>query len=328
MVNPKLKYLEDVPWDNSLKLSNGKTVHGLEQLPMILKFSDEEVFNSHVTLNKNDFANWIRDVVGYAELADKILSIKTKDEFLKFMEQAIFDIKNYSAPESASVPVPVKTPEPINASEIIKISEPVKTVEPVKVPEPATQGASLSASPSVQQPIQPVVSVQPVFQSTVPPIVTLVVEPVAQSVVPPIVQSVVSPVVQPVVQSIVPPIAENSVQPTAQPTIQPTIQQTPSPIVAPIAQPVSPVIQPVNIQVPVQTTVQSVIAKPVQDSSTVEVVPIVPVSAPVQVSTPVSTSNTENTGDLIEEIFDFEEIFKVLITELDQEVLTWDVQTS
>ena len=46
MDNPKLKYLEDVPWDNSLKLSNGKIVHGLEQLPMVIKFSDDEVFIS------------------------------------------------------------------------------------------------------------------------------------------------------------------------------------------------------------------------------------------------------------------------------------------
>ena len=88
------KYLEDVPWDSSLKLSDGKTIHSLEQLPVVLMFCDDAVFDSHVNSQKNDFANWIRDVIGYGELADKVSTIKNKEEFLKLLEQSINEIKN------------------------------------------------------------------------------------------------------------------------------------------------------------------------------------------------------------------------------------------
>jgi len=236
MINPKLKFLEDVPWDNSLRLSNGKTVHGLEQLPMVIKFSDDEVFDSHVTADKNDFANWIRNIIGDVELADKLLTIRTKDEFLKFMEQAIIDIKNYKAPE----PVVQPTPQPAPQSIVQPIVHPA--VQPIIIPQPTSQ---------------------PVLQPATQP------------------STIVQPVVEPIVQ-----------QPT------PVATSNPMPVAAPVF-------------VPVIASVVASVAEPILMPSAVPQPP-----------------SLETTSDIIEEIFDFEEIFKVLIAELDQEVLSWDMQTS
>jgi len=219
MDNPKLKFLEDVSWDSSLKLSNGKTVHGLEQLPIVIKFSDDEVFLTHVTADKNDFANWIREVIGDVELADKLLPIKTKDEFLKFMDQAISEIKNYKAPKP------------------------------------------------VVQPVQPIV--QPVIEA----VISQVTPAVAPNVVVPVMAAIVASVPEPVMA----PAPSTSLTPLA-------------PIVS------APIIEPTAI---------------------------VPTSL---VTSPAITS--EKTSDVIEEIFDFEEIFKALIADLDKEVLEWDAQTS
>jgi len=237
MDNPKLKFLEDVPWDNSLRLSNGKTVHGLEQLPIIIKFSDDEVFASHVTNEKNDFANWIRDVIGDVELADKLLYIKTKDDFLKFMDQAIIEIKNYKAPE-------------------------------------------------------------PVYSSTIQPIIQSVSQPEVQQVV----QSVSQPA--PVVQSIITPVIQQTV---------PAVVPNPAPVIV-------PVVAPVAAAVVASVSESVVISTPITSTSIVEPTQV-PILAP-------QVASSETTNDIIEEIFDFEEIFKTLIVELDQEVLAWDAQTS
>jgi hypothetical protein len=230
MDNPFTKYLEDVEWDNSLKLSNGKIVHGLEQLPMVIKFSDDEVFDSHVNDQKNDFADWIRDVIGYPELADKVLNIKRKDDFLTFMDKAIIDIKtnmrNYKPP----------APAPVPASSLV--SPPVS----LQISSSAPVAASSSAS------------------------------------------------------------------------VTPTASFVSAPILTPA--PVTLVSVPISIPSPI----------PVVPVQTIAVSPTV---APTTVSiAPAATSIPAVETVVPEETFDFEEIFKVLLTELEQEVLTWDTQTN
>jgi len=275
MANPKLKYLEDVPWDNSLKLSNGKTVHGLEQLPMVIKFSDDEVFANHVTDSKNDFANWIRDVIGYPELASQLLNIKTKDEFLKFMDNAINDIKHYVAPE----PVP----QPILQTVVQSIPQSVSIVQPV-VQQPIIQSTTQSVVQTIiQQNPQPVI--QSIPQSVVQPI-----QSILQSVEQPV-QQVVSPLVS---QQVSPPVPVSIIQSTPQVVPSSVSQSIPQSVIQPLIQ---PTVQPVQISQPVSVPETDVTIKPVE-------------------TTPV------------EEIFEFEEIFKVLIGELEQEVLAWDSQTS
>jgi len=267
MVNPKLKYLEDVQWDNSLKLSNGKTVHDLEQLPMVIKYSDDEVFYSHVTNEKNDFANWIRDVIGDGELADRLLSIRTKEDFLKFMEQAITDIKNYKEPE----PAPQTIVQPIPVSPVVQ---------------------------SVQQTI-----VVPVIQPA-PSIVAAIPQSVVQTAVPLNVQ----PIIQSTTQSAPQPVIVSSPNSQTVITSQPDLHQ---PVISPVVYSAS---QPVT-----SSAVLPLISPIVEKSAVVSPV----VSSDKAVSSPETVP-----APAVEETFEYEEIFKVLINELEQEVLSWDTTTS
>jgi hypothetical protein len=283
MVNPKLKYLEDVQWDNSLKLSNGKTVHDLEQLPMVIKYSDDEVFYSHVTNEKNDFANWIRDVIGDGELADRLLSIRTKEDFLKFMEQAITDIKNYKEPEPA----------------------PQTIVQPI--------------------PVSPVV--QPVQQTIVVPVI----QP-AQSIVAAIPQVVVQSVQQPVVPPIPQSVVQTAVPPNVQPIIQSTTQSAPQPVIVSSPNSQTVITSQPDLHQPVISPVVYSASQPVTSSAVLPLIsPIVEKSAVVSpvVSSDKAVSSPETVpAPAVEETFEYEEIFKVLINELEQEVLSWDTTTS
>jgi hypothetical protein len=274
MTNPKLKYLEDVPWDNSLKLSNGKIVHDLEQLPMVIKFSDDDVFYSHVTSSKNDFANWIRDVIHDDELANQLLSIQIKEEFLTFMEQAIADIKTYKEPEPVIVPALPPANSPV---------------------------------------IQPEISPVPVVPSVVESVPASIIVPVSQPAVsPPIISASPVPSVTPVVTSIISSHTNSAVAPSLVPV---------SPLSVPSVASVSPSITAVS---PIDTSIVS-LPIPSVDSSVSSVGSIDSSTVPVN---PVVDSVSVNASAPIEETFEYEEIFKVLINELEQEVLAWDTQTS
>ncbi|MGV8171697.1 MAG: hypothetical protein ACP5OA_03325 [Candidatus Woesearchaeota archaeon] len=353
--NPRLKYLEDVPWDNSLKLSNGKVVHGLEQLPMVIKFSDEEVFQSHVNDQKNDFSNWIRDIIGYKELADSLLAVKTKDEFLKFMEQAIIDIKHYKAPEQPpSVIVPVTptvlqpaqqvSPQPIISSTIV-----LAPVDPVPVSSVVVSSPVMVSSPAVP------VSVAPVTSAPVIPVSPVVVSSPVQNPVPvsPIADTSVSnsssastPVVSPIVtESQMFDAPKPGTYPPRQPepdisntissnTVSSNVVSSSAPVVSSAASVVSPA------PLPVSSPVDSVSVVPANPVTPIVSAPVISAtvvaSSPVQTPAPVSVIQTVDNSvqSLVqpvaspEEVYDFEEIFKLLISELEQEVLAWDVQIS
>jgi hypothetical protein len=53
-------------------LRNGQPVRSLKELIEILEYIDDTTFDHHVNEYRNDFSNWIRDVIGDAELADDV----------------------------------------------------------------------------------------------------------------------------------------------------------------------------------------------------------------------------------------------------------------
>ncbi len=60
-------------------LCNGKPVKHVKELADIMEHLEDQVFNHHVSNNKNDFAPWVRDVFKDITLAKKIAGIKQKD---------------------------------------------------------------------------------------------------------------------------------------------------------------------------------------------------------------------------------------------------------
>ncbi len=61
----------------------------LAELHFHIKKIDEKSFKHHVNEHKNDFAKWIRDVLHYNEIADKIEKIRDKDGIIKTLSEFI-----------------------------------------------------------------------------------------------------------------------------------------------------------------------------------------------------------------------------------------------
>lgn len=83
--------------------NNGKVAKNLKELMIILENYPEKDFTRHLNQNKNDFANWIKDVFEEDKLARRISWAQTKEEiidelnyFLKFGET----INEKPSPES------------------------------------------------------------------------------------------------------------------------------------------------------------------------------------------------------------------------------------
>ena len=89
-------FLENVPEKYAFYLKNGKKLLNINNLAKELVAMPNDVFYHHVTPERNDFHNWIRDIVLDLELADRILKAKTKEEAAKIINDRIKEIKSKS----------------------------------------------------------------------------------------------------------------------------------------------------------------------------------------------------------------------------------------
>jgi len=76
-------YQEASSTENYFYLSNGTPLKSLAELIDQLVKMDQEIFNNHVNKKNNDFANWVRDVFGYKELARRMTMTRSPQGMLK-----------------------------------------------------------------------------------------------------------------------------------------------------------------------------------------------------------------------------------------------------
>jgi len=90
----KPKLLRKVKPEFSFVVINGKKIRGLPELALEIEFMEDHVFCHHVNENKNDFANWVREVIGEIELADKLMGInKKEDTQLQILKHIVKSLK-------------------------------------------------------------------------------------------------------------------------------------------------------------------------------------------------------------------------------------------
>ena len=71
-------WLNDVSHDKVFRFHDGRTVKNLAELATALSEIPEETFHHHVTVDKNDFSNWVRDVIGDVPLANQLKRVTTQ----------------------------------------------------------------------------------------------------------------------------------------------------------------------------------------------------------------------------------------------------------
>jgi hypothetical protein len=72
--------------DYHFVLSNGNKLRSMQELSDELMVMEDSVFNSHVNEHKNDFANWIEDVMNLKELSQNIRSAKNKEHMASLIK--------------------------------------------------------------------------------------------------------------------------------------------------------------------------------------------------------------------------------------------------
>lgn len=81
--------LSDVKPEQCFWVHNGPVVRNLYELEKAMEQMNDEIFRHHVYNSRNDFANWVRDIIKDEELADDMLKVKSKDKTLKKIKDRI-----------------------------------------------------------------------------------------------------------------------------------------------------------------------------------------------------------------------------------------------
>lgn len=87
------KFLMPVFDDKRFWCYDGSIFSTLEELSDSLKKMSNSTFNYHVTEKKNDFINWIYDVIGDIKLAQDLRDCNNKKDFSKKLKARINLIK-------------------------------------------------------------------------------------------------------------------------------------------------------------------------------------------------------------------------------------------
>ena len=75
--------------ENYFYVHNGSVLKSKEDLLGCLRNIDEESFDHHVNSEKNDFANWVRDILKDEKLSKKLAQSRSVDEMVSSIEETI-----------------------------------------------------------------------------------------------------------------------------------------------------------------------------------------------------------------------------------------------
>jgi len=86
-------WLGQVPQGKEFWCQNGQVFNSLPQLGMALRNMDQQTFLHHCNKSKNDFSNWVRDVIGDDRLALELLKKNTQAKAAKVIEDRVSSLR-------------------------------------------------------------------------------------------------------------------------------------------------------------------------------------------------------------------------------------------
>lgn len=76
-------FLDDVWNEHAFMTSDGRVLRNLRELGDELKTMQDETYNYHANGEKNDFANWVQDVVKDTALANSLRKAPNREQAVK-----------------------------------------------------------------------------------------------------------------------------------------------------------------------------------------------------------------------------------------------------
>ena len=87
------KYLNNAPSEHNFWVCDGSVLRNLDDLSNLLSHMNEETFSYHSNKDKNDFSNWITDILGDKKLAEELLKAKTRNLAMKKVKERVSMLK-------------------------------------------------------------------------------------------------------------------------------------------------------------------------------------------------------------------------------------------
>jgi len=87
------RILSNVPEENKFWCNNGSVLTNLQELETALKIMSNETFSYHANQERNDFSNWIKDIIKDERLANDLVKAKSKNNALKKLRNRLSTLK-------------------------------------------------------------------------------------------------------------------------------------------------------------------------------------------------------------------------------------------
>ena len=87
------RYLCNTSPEQCFWVNNGPILKNLEELADALPDMNDETFNHHVNSEKNDFSNWVKDIIGDNKLANDLLSSRSRESAVKKIRSRLNSLK-------------------------------------------------------------------------------------------------------------------------------------------------------------------------------------------------------------------------------------------
>ena len=87
------RILADVKPECCFWINNGPIIRNLQEMANALNYMKEETFKHHTNEQKNDIANWVRDVLRDEALADSISKNVSKEKILKKIKNRVKELE-------------------------------------------------------------------------------------------------------------------------------------------------------------------------------------------------------------------------------------------
>jgi len=93
-MNPKnAEFLKDAPPEKAFWVSNGWIIRNMEEIPAALENMSDETFVSHVNKDKNDFAAWVKEVLGDKSLAATLRLVRNRRSAIEVVKRRLKQLK-------------------------------------------------------------------------------------------------------------------------------------------------------------------------------------------------------------------------------------------
>ncbi|MFH0978089.1 MAG: hypothetical protein V1837_02185 [Candidatus Woesearchaeota archaeon] len=76
---------------------NGAVIRNIYELASTIESLQDDAFSYHVNQEKNDFANWVNDILGDGQLAKKLKGIKNRKKYAETIRKRIKELESTKA---------------------------------------------------------------------------------------------------------------------------------------------------------------------------------------------------------------------------------------